>query len=124
MKENKRKFALWICPSVLEKVEKHYEGDNCRSKSEYIEKAIEFYSGYLTTEGGHDYLPKVLISTLRGILDLHDDRMASLLFKLAVEISMVLHVTAATNEVDEETLSRLRGRCVQEVKSLRGMISF
>ena len=37
---------------------------------------------------------------------------------------MMLHVTAATNEVDEDTLSCLRGRCVQEVKTLRGMISF
>jgi len=124
MKEEKQKFALWIRCSILDTVDRLYKYDNCRSKSEYIEKAIEFYSGYLTTRGSNDYLPKVLLSTLRGTLDLHEDRMASLLFKLAVEISMMLHVTAATNEIDEDTLSRLRGRCVQEVKTLHGKISF
>lgn len=47
----------------------------------------------------------------------------SLLFKLAVELSMMLHVTAANNEIDEDTLSRLRGMCVEEVKRLHGSVS-
>ena len=37
---------------------------------------------------------------------------------------MLLHVTAATNEIDEATLSRLRGMCVDEVKRLHGNVSF
>ena len=48
--------------------------------------------------------------------------MASLLFKIAVELCMVLHVTAAANQIDEDTLSRLRGLCVEEVKRLRGAV--
>ena len=44
----------------------------------------------------------------KGMLDLFENRMASLIFKLAVELSMFMHVTAATNEIDEESLSRLR----------------
>ena len=40
---NKRKFALWIYPETLEKVENAYEKDNCRSQSEFIEKAVNFY---------------------------------------------------------------------------------
>ena len=35
---------------------------------------------------------------------------------------MVLHVTAATNQIDEDTLARLRGLCVNEVKRLRGSV--
>ena len=46
----------------------------------------------------------------------------SLLFKIAVELCMVLHVTAAANQIDEDTLSRLRGLCVEEVKRLRGAV--
>lgn len=48
--------------------------------------------------------------------------MATLLFKIAVELCMMLHVTAATNEIDTDTLSRLRGLCVEEVKRLRGAV--
>ena len=48
--------------------------------------------------------------------------MASLLFKMAVELCMTLHVTAATNQIDADTLSRLRGLCVEEVKRLHGAV--
>jgi hypothetical protein len=37
---------------------------------------------------------------------------------------MVMHITAATNDIDEDSLARLRGRCVQEVKELKGKIDF
>ena len=37
---------------------------------------------------------------------------------------MTMHVSAANFRVDEDTLSRLRGKCVNEVKRLNGKISF
>ena len=39
----KRKFALWIRPSLLEEVDSLYESDNCASRSEFMEKALRFY---------------------------------------------------------------------------------
>jgi len=123
-KEKKIRVPLWITPSVSEDVAELYEQDNCRSPSEFIEKAVQFYCGYLRAETGSPYLSRVLTTTMRGMLDSFEDRQASLLFKLAVEMAMMLHVTAAANEVEPETLIRLRGRCVQEVKALRGRISF
>lgn len=124
MEENKKKFALWIHPSAMEKVERLYQLDNCRSKSEFIEKAINFYCGYLTAENYKEYFPEVIVSTVQGSLDGFENRMASLIFKYAVELAMMMHVTAASFQVDEETLSRLRGKCVNDVKRLNGRITF
>ena len=121
-KEKKIRIPLWIYPSVEEKIQKKYEADNCKSPSEFIEKAILFYCGYLASEEDRQYLPSVLVSTMQGSLDSFEDRMATLLFKIAVELSMMLHVTAAANEIDEDTLTRLRGLCVEEVKRLRGSV--
>lgn len=121
--KDKRKFALWIHPETLDKVEKNYRNDDCRSKSEFIEKAIMFYTGYLIANDYRGYFPNIIVSTVKGNLDSLESRMASLLFKLAVELSMVLHVTAATNNIDQDSLSRLRGLCVSEVKRLHGSIS-
>ena len=45
--KNKTKFALWVYPQTLNDVENHYRFDNCRSQSEFIERAIKFYIGYL-----------------------------------------------------------------------------
>ncbi len=121
-KEKKIRIPLWIYPSVEDKIQKNYEADNCKSPSEFIEKAVLFYCGYLSSEEYKQYLPGVIVSTMQGSLDSFEDRMATLLFKMAVELCMILHVTAATNEINEETLTRLRGLCVDEVKRLRGAV--
>ena len=47
-----------------------------------------------------------------------------MLFKLAVETDMMMHITAATNEIDDRTLKDLREMCVEEVKSTIGRINF
>ena len=123
-KERKIRVPLWITPSVNEDIAELYERDNCRSPSEFIEKAVGFYCGYLRAETGSPYLSRVLTTTMRGMLDSFEDRQASLLFKLAVEMAMMMHITAAANDVEQDTLTRLRGRCVQEVKALRGRVTF
>lgn len=122
--ENKKKFALWTYPDTLERVEKLYRDEGCRSKSEFIEKAINFYCGYITAQNYSDYYPSVIVSTVKGTLDSFENRMASLLFKMSVELSMMLHVTASNNDIDEKTLSMLRGMCVKEVSRIHGTVSF
>lgn len=124
MFENKKKFALWMYPDTLEKVEEIYREDNCGSRSEFIEKAVKFYIGYLTSEKKDGYLPGVVTSTLKAIVAERDNRTSRILFKIAVELAVLQNVVAATNEIDEVTLNRLRGECVKEVKRLNGSLSF
>ena len=123
MFENKRKFALWVYPDTLEQVEAHYRADNCESRSEFIEKAVRFYIGYLNAEAPDGYLSTVVASTLRGIVAESDHRQNRMLFKLAVELAMLQNVVAASSEFDPQSLERLRGECVREVKRLNGGLS-
>lgn len=123
MFENKKKFALWVYPDTLETVSELYRGDNCESKSEFIEKAIRFYAGYLTSEDKSGFLPTVVTSTLKSIVAESDNRQSRLLFKLAVELAMLQNVVAASQEIEPESLERLRGECVREVKRLNGGFS-
>jgi len=122
--KDKVKFTMWMRPEVKDKVNELYSKYGFISRSEFVEKAITFYSGYLLSEMQKEYLPDVILSTLQGTLKSFEDRMASLLFKLAVEQTMMMHIEAANFRVDDETLSRLRGLCVNEVKRLRGRVSF
>ena len=84
MFENKKKFALWMYPDTLQKVGEIYRGDNCESKSEFIEKAVNFYIGYLTSEDNKSFLPSIVTSTLKSIVAESDNRTSRILFKIAV----------------------------------------
>ena len=49
-KEVKRRFQSWLRPSTIKLMDRLYKDDNCKSRSEFIEKAIRFYAGYLSTQ--------------------------------------------------------------------------
>ena len=123
-KDLKRKFALWIRPSLLEEVDSLYKNDNCASRSEFMEKALRFYMGYLTSEKNQDYLAQVIPSTVKGIVDESSNRMGRLLFKMAVELAVTENILAAVCEVDQQELERLRNQCIQQIRKTNGMISF
>ena len=46
MGEHRHRHTVWMDDTVWDQVESHYQKDNCSTKNEYIEKAIQFYSGY------------------------------------------------------------------------------
>ena len=123
-KEVKRRFQLWIKPSVLALAGKHMEEDNCASQSEFIERGVMFYAGYLSAKENKSYLPNVVTSTLKGIVAESDSKQGRLLFKLAVEMAVMMNLMAADRGIDRTALERLRGECVKEVKRLNGSFSF
>ena len=119
----KKKFALYLYPETFEKIKELYRADDCISKSEFIEKAVRFYIGYLTAEDKSNYLPNMFLSNMRSIAAESDNRQNRMLFKLAVELAMLENLFAAFHEVDTDSLERLRGECVKEVKRLNGSFS-
>ena len=119
MAREKIKFALRIAPETQQLVKDLCARDNCQSQNEFIEKAIRFYAGYVSSGEAIDYLPPAL----RGTVEDSEHRIARLLFKLAVETSMMMNVLAAGMEISEEDLRQLRARCVREVKQTNGNIS-
>ena len=118
--KSKFKFALYLHPETYEQVNHWYRKTDCRSKTEFIEKAVQFYVSHLTAEDGGSYLPHAFLSTMKSIVSESTRRICNILFKLAVELAMLMNVIAATHRIDRDTLDRLRGECVKEVKKTNG----
>lgn len=122
--DNKVKFALWAYPQTMKDVEVHYKNDNCKSQSEFIEKAIKFYVGYLDEEKSVNYISPMITETVKAQIKGTEQRLARLLFKVAVELGKLSHMTAAMNDVDDETLKSLHAMCVTEVRKINGIIDY
>ncbi len=122
--QNKVKFPLWAYPETLTDVEVHYKNDNCNSQSEFIEKAIKFYIGYLDEEKSVNYISPMITETVKAQIKGTEQRHARLIFKVAVELGKLSHMTAAMNDVDEETLKSLHAMCVNEVRKINGIIDY
>ena len=122
--QNKVKFPLWAYPETLADVEVHYKNDNCKSQSEFIEKAIKFYIGYLDEEKSVNYISPMITETVKAQIKGTEQRLARLLFKVAVELGKLSHMTAAINDIDDDTLQSLHAMCVNEVRKINGIIDY
>ena len=124
MTEEKVKFQMRIDPDTDRKIKAAMPRSNCRSQNEFMESAVRFYCDYLAAEDVADFLPPIFVHAMRGTIQCSENRIARLLFKLTVEISMMMHVLAAGLEIDASQLDALRWRCVQDVKKTNGTITF
>ena len=120
----KKRMAVYFQPETIKKIEQEYREDNCSSKTEFIEKAVKFYIGYLNEEDNINYLSPMITETVKAQIKGTEQRLARLLFKVAVELGKLSHMTAAVNEVDDETLDKLHAMCVNEVRRINGIIEY
>ena len=123
MPREKIKFALRMSPETQQLVKEMCPRDNCQTQNEFIDKAIRFYAGYVSGQDACAFLPAALTAAMRGTIHDSENRVCRLLFKLAVELDMVMNVLAAGMEIPQSDLERLRGRCVRDVKSTNGSVS-
>ena len=122
--DNKKRTAVWLTPGVIRRMDSWLEEDNCKTRSEFIEKALRFYMGCLATEDTSEYLPRALVDTLRGTLADNENRLRTLLFKLCVEVNMMGHTVAAHFRADPVNRRELRAFAVDEVLRTNGKIRF
>ena len=124
MDDNKKSTTIWLRPSVISRMDGWLEADNCQSRSEFVDKALRFYMGYLGTEDNTAYLSKAILTAIQGTLDDNNNRLCRILFKCAVELNMLCHTIAAHFRADPIHTRELRAYAVDEVKRTNGQVSF
>ena len=87
---------------------------DCKVRNDFIERSIMFYSGYVSSQ----VLANVTLESISGIVKTSENRLARLIFKIAVEMAKLEQMLGAINNMDEETMRRLRICCVNEVKKI------
>ena len=122
--EDKVKLSVYVRPETADKLKSYYKSLGFKTKSDLIDDAINFYCGYLTADDCGDFYPEVIKSAVKANLESLENRMARILFKYTVELTMMMNIIAAVYNVDSETLCKLKAKCVSEVKRLNGRINF
>ena len=105
MNDNKDRLTYRPEPETKQKIERWYREDNCRSKNEFIEKAVNRYADMLSA-GESTTLPRAVQSAIDNRLKPFEDRISSLLYKQAVEMDMMTSLVLQSLNVSEEVLRR------------------
>lgn len=121
--ETKERLPLRMKPETSRRLEQWYAADNCRSKNEFVEKAINFYVDYLEAQDSQSLLPTALLAALDGRLGCLEDHIARREFTREVELDLLIGIIADVVEVDRDDLKRKRAQSVRNVKATNGLIS-
>lgn len=97
--------------------------DDCRSRNEFIEKAIRYYAGYLSAEKNKVVLGEQIQKVVESSVKSSEGRLSNQSFRMAVELAKLQRIIAYYFQIDEETLTDLHNLCQQEVKSMNGTLS-
>lgn len=75
-KETRDRIAFRMQPETRRRIEQWYAADNCQSKNEFIEKAVNFYVDYLEIQDNQTLLPMAIQSAIDGRLSRMEDYIA------------------------------------------------
>ncbi len=105
--ETRDRIAVRMDQETSQRLEQWYLADNCKSKNEFIVKAMNFYIDYLEIDDNKTLLPTAVTSAINGRLGVLEDHM----------------LIADAFEFDRDDLKRRRTQSVQNVKATNSLIS-
>lgn len=118
----KTKHGIFLDDKNFKKASDHYQEYNFRSVSELIDQALEFYLAYRAAGEAEIYLNEALTQTLRSTVQQTENRLAKILYKIAVEDAMIKQLLAVAARITPEQAEKLRKSCIDEIKTLNGML--
>lgn len=118
------RMGVYISKKLQDRVDHAIPKTDARSRSEFISDALELYLAWLDS---HDY-SKVLTPALESVIEAKikdtENHIAGVLFKQGVELAILMHVIAASQQYDPDLLEELRKHCVNEVRKYSGRYRF
>lgn len=94
-----------------------------RSRSDIIEKAVDFYFGYITSQLSQDYLCSVFGVKMEGLVSNLASRISKGNFRIAVESDILTRMLATVVQMNNNEYDRLRVKAIQDVKKTNGSIN-
>lgn len=120
------KVNLHICieEESMKKLNSFYKLVGCKTRSQFIEQAIDYYSGYKLSKEMSTYISTAITESINRPIQSFENRISKILFKYAVEQALLMNVIAAFYNVDKKQINVIRGQCVEAIKQTKGKFDF
>jgi len=121
--ETKQKYAFWLTPKYKDLIAQTLDISGCDSQSAFVEKAICYYADHLAAEHA-ETLPESISKSIEGHINMFAGNIGKMLFKMSVELEILMHIIASDTDIGQTALDKLRVHCIREVKETHGEIDF
>ena len=121
--DKKYKITVRMDGKTEQEIRKMMDDAHVKSVNAFIIKAIKFYLGYLRQGKNLNFVSPILASAVKSEMNNIEQNLSEIIFKMAVQISMLTQVVADEKEFRPEYLEELYRWCAQKVALTNGIIS-
>ena len=122
-KEEKYTLTIRMDDEIKQEIQKRMDDAHVRSLNAFVLKAIEFYLGYLRQGKNLNYISPILASSIKGEMKNIEHNLSEIIFKMAVQLSMLTQIVTDEKEFYPEYLDELQKWCAEKVASTNGIIT-
>lgn len=120
----KRKYGFMLQADVNQMIEDHKYLKN-DDRSAFVTEAIRRYSAELDGERNLDVLCDRMYKIVSAEVDCQSNRMANILFKIAVELAILNYMIGAGYvNLDDDEMRYIRNKAINTVRKSHGFFSF
>ena len=122
-KEEKYTLTIRMDDEIKQEIQERMDDAHVRSLNAFVLKAIEFYLGYLRQGKNLNYISPILASSIKGEMKNIEHNLSEIIFKMAVQLSMLTQIVADEKEFYPDYLEELQKWCAEKVASTNGIIT-
>jgi len=124
MLEKRIKAGMAISQKHLSLCDENLRKAEVNSRNAFVEKAIEYYTGYLNAEQNSKYFEDAFASRAQQKVEQIGKSLGTGQFKIAVELALISHILAAQAKITDADFRRLRDKCEYDIRRLEGVQKF
>ena len=122
-KDEKYTLTIRMDDEIKQEIQERMDDAHVRSLNAFVLKAIEFYLGYLRQGKNLNYISPILASSIKGEMKNIEHNLSEIIFKMAVQLSMLTQIVTDEKEFYPEYLDELQKWCAEKVASTNGIIT-
>ncbi len=122
--DEKKKVTIYMDKDAYNLTELYINSGIARVRGDFISEAVRMYSAWLDGQNYTDFLTPAFESVVEGVVKDSLGKTSKNLFKLSVEVCMLIHAIAIAYDFNDNIIEKLRADSIKEVKSIRGIMPF
>ena len=122
-KEEKYTLTIRMDDEIKREIQVRMDDARVRSLNAFVLKAIEFYLGYLRQGKNLNYISPILASSIKGEMKIIEHNLSEIIFKMAVQLSMLTQIVADEKDFYPDYLEELQKWCAEKVALTNGIIT-
>ena len=110
-----KRMTIWLDENLAQNMDLLKEKEDMKNQSDFISRAVEFYSGYLFSKNSTKYISDILIGEMEGIVKSTEQRLSRLLLSSAINSETMIQMYAHETDWTADQIAYVKQESIKSI---------